>query len=87
MDMKFQRKYFFESLMNYIKTPCTENYLNLIGKQMIMEHYLQQEEIERENRIVDKVLERLSVRIDKDGALADIKSLRDELQKLYQMFE
>ena len=53
---------------------------------MVMDFNSRNEEEEFENRIVERVLERLSVRLDNDGSLKEIKSLQRELDKLYGMF-
>lgn len=84
--MDIQKKFFFDSLMRYIENPCEATRLDFSRQRMVMDFNSRNEEEEFENRIVERVLERLSVRLDNDGSLKEIKSLQRELDKLYGMF-
>ena len=70
------------SLMQYITDPSPMLSLDLQHKAMSLKYALRQQDKEMEQRITDNVLKSLSVRLENDGVIAEIESLREAIERL-----
>ena len=68
--------------MRYIEAPSPTLALDLQHKAMSLEAALRQEQTEMERRITENVLKRLSVLFESKGAIAEIESLREAIERL-----
>ena len=73
---------FLRSLMQYITDPSPMLSLDLQHKAMSLKYALRQQDKEMEQRITDNVLKSLSVRLENDGVIAEIESLREAIERL-----
>ena len=56
--------------------------LDLQHKAMSLKYALRQQDKEMEQRITENVLKSLSVRLENDGVIAEIESLREAIERL-----
>ena len=82
MDFEFQLKMFLRSLMQYTAEPSPTLAWDLQRRAMGLEIALRQQEKEMEQRITDNVLKSLSVRLESNGVIAEIESLREAIERL-----
>lgn len=82
MNLEIQLEMFLRSLMQYIQEPSPILSLDLQHKAMSLKYALRQQEKEMEKRITDRVLQSLSVRLEKDGAISEIGSLEKAIERL-----
>ena len=82
MDYEFQLKMFLRSLMQYAADPSPTLALDLQHRAMGLENALRQQEKEMEKRITENVLQSLSVRLESNGVIAEIESLREAIERL-----
>ena len=82
MNLEFQFKMFLRSLMQYTTDPSATLCLDLQHRAMSLEIALHQEQTEMERRITENVLKRLSVLFESKGAIAEIESLREAIERL-----
>ena len=68
--------------MQYITDPSPMLSLDLQHKAMSLKYALRQQDKEMEQRITDNVLKSLSVRLENDGVIAEIESLREAIERL-----
>ena len=73
---------FLRSLMQYIQDPSPMLSLDLQHKAMSLKYALRQQDKEMEKRITENVLKSLSVRLENDGVIAEIESLREAIERL-----
>ena len=73
---------FLRSLMQYIQEPSPMLSLDLQHKAMSLKYALRQQDKEMEKRITENVLKSLSVRLENDGVIAEIESLREAIERL-----
>ena len=73
---------FLRSLMQYIQEPSPILSLDLQHKAMSLKYALRQQDKEMEKRITENVLKSLSVRLENDGVIAEIESLREAIERL-----
>ena len=78
MDYQIQQKFFFRSLMQYIEKPCAETSFDLQHKFIHLQMVEQEREKRMEERIIEKVLARLTVSSD----VADAVQKTDELRRM-----
>ena len=76
MYLEMQFDMFLRSLMQYIQEPSPILSLDLQHKAMSLKYALRQQDKEMEKRITENVLKSLSVRLENDGVIAEIESLR-----------
>ena len=82
MNLEIQLEMFLRSLMQYIQEPSPMLSLDLQHKAMSLKYALRQQEKEMEKRITENVLKNLSVRLESNGAITEIKSLREAIEQL-----
>ena len=82
MNLEFQLDMFLRSLMQYITDPSPMMSLDLQHKVMSLKYALRQQDKEMEKRITENVLKSLSVRLENDGVIAEIESLREAIERL-----
>lgn len=82
MYLEMQLDMFLRSLMQYITDPSPMLSLDLQHKAMSLKYALRQQDKEMEQRITDNVLKSLSVRLENDGVIAEIESLREAIERL-----
>ena len=80
LEMSFDM--FLRSLMQYIQEPSPILSLDLQHKAMSLKYALRQQDKEMEKRITENVLKSLSVRLENDGVIAEIESLREAIERL-----
>ena len=73
---------FLRSLMQYIQEPSPMLSLDLQHKAMSLKYALRQQDKEMEQRITENVLKNLSVRLENNGVIAEIESLREAIERL-----
>ena len=84
MYLEMQFDMFLRSLMQYIQAPSPMLSLDLQHKAMSLKYALRQQDKEMEKRITENVLKSLSVRLENDGVIAEIDSLREAIERLGQ---
>ena len=82
MYLEMQLDMFLRSLMQYIQEPSPMLSLDLQHKAMSLKYALRQQDKEMEKRITENVLKSLSVRLENDGVIAEIESLREAIERL-----
>lgn len=82
MYLEIQLDMFLRSLMQYIQEPSPMLSLDLQHKAMSLKYALRQQDKEMEKRITENVLKSLSVRLENDGVIAEIESLREAIERL-----
>ena len=82
MYLEIQLDMFLRSLMQYIQEPSPILSLDLQHKAMSLKYALRQQDKEMEKRITENVLKSLSVRLENDGVIAEIESLREAIERL-----
>ena len=82
MYLEMQFDMFLRSLMQYIQEPSPILSLDLQHKAMSLKYALRQQDKEMEKRITENVLKSLSVRLENDGVIAEIESLREAIEQL-----
>ena len=82
MYLEMQLDMFLRSLMQYIQEPSPTLALDLQRKAMSLKYALRQQDKEMEQRITDNVLKSISVRLENNGAITEIKSLREAVEQL-----
>ena len=82
MYLEIQLDMFLRSLMQYIQDPSPMLSLDLQHKAMSLKYALRQQEKEMEQRITENVLKSISVRLENNGAIAEIESLREAIERL-----
>ena len=82
MHLEIQLDMFLRSLMQYIQEPSPTLCLDLQHKAMSLGYALHQQEKEMEKRITENVLQSLSVRLESNGAIAEVESLRKAIERL-----
>ena len=82
MYLEIQFDMFLRSLMQYIQEPSPILSLDLQHKAMSLKYALRQQDKEMEKRITENVLKSLSVRLENDGVIAEIESLREAIERL-----
>ena len=82
MYLEMQLDMFLRSLMQYIQEPSPLLSLDLQHKAMSLKYALRQQDKEMEKRITENVLKSLSVRLENDGVIAEIESLREAIERL-----
>ena len=82
MNLEFQLDMFLRALMLYINDPSPTMSLQLQSKAMSLEYALRQQDKEMEKRITDNVLKSISVRLENNGTIAEIESLREAIERL-----
>lgn len=82
MNLEFQLDMFLRSLMQYIQEPSPTLSLDLQHKAMSLKYALRQQDKEMEQRITENVLKSISVRLENDGVIAEIESLREAIERL-----
>ena len=82
MDFEFQLDMFLRSLMQYSADPSPTLALDLQHKAISLKATLRQQQTEIEQRITENVLQRLSVRLERNGVIAEIESLREAIERL-----
>ena len=82
MYLEMQLDMFLRSLMQYITDPSPMLSLDLQHKAMSLKYALRQQDKEMEKRITENVLKSLSVRLENDGVIAEIESLREAIERL-----
>ena len=73
---------FLRSLMQYIQEPSPILSLDLQHKAMSLKYALRQQDKEMEKRITENVLKSISVRLENNGVIAEIESLREAIERL-----
>ena len=81
MYLEMQFDMFLRSLMQYIQEPSPILSLDLQHKAMSLKYALRQQDKEMEKRITENVLKSLSVRLENDGVIAEIESLRKAFER------
>ena len=82
MYLEMQFDMFLRWLMQYIQEPSPILSLDLQHKAMSLKYALRQQDKEMEKRITENVLKSLSVRLENDGVIAEIESLREAIERL-----
>ena len=82
MYLEMQLDMFLRSLMQYIQEPSPILSLDLQHKAMSLKYALRQQDKEMEKRITENVLKSISVRLENDGVIAEIESLREAIERL-----
>ena len=82
MYLEIQLDMFLRSLMQYIQEPSPMLSLDLQHKAMSLKYALRQQEKEMEQRITENVLKSISVRLENNGVIAEIESLREAIERL-----
>ena len=82
MTFEIQFNLFLRALTRYIEAPSPTLTLDLQHKAMSLEAALRQEQTEMERRITENVLKRLSVLFESRGAIAEIESLREAIERI-----
>ena len=82
MYLEMQFDMFLRSLMQYIQEPSPILSLDLQHKAMSLKYALRQQDKEMEKRITENVLKSLSVRLENNGVIAEIESLREAIERL-----
>lgn len=82
MNLEIQLEMFLRSLMQYIQEPSPMLSLDLQHKAMSLKYALRQQQTEMEKRITENVLKSLSVRLESNGVIAEIESLREAIERL-----
>ena len=82
MDFEFQLKMFLRTLIRYTADPSPTLALDLQHRAMGLEIALLQQEKEMEQRITKNVLKSLSARLENNGVIAEIESLREAIERL-----
>lgn len=68
--------------MQYSADPSPTLALDLQHKAISLKATLRQQQTEIEQRITENVLQRLSVRLESNGVIAEIESLREAIERL-----
>ena len=74
--------FYFNALVRYVDEPCFSVALDMQHKIMDMKDALRRQEKEMEKRITANVMRNLSVRLENGGAIAEIESLREAIERL-----
>lgn len=82
MYLEIQLDMFLRSLMQYITDPSPMLSLDLQHKAMSLKYALRQQDKEMEKRITENVLKSISVRLENNGVIAEIESLREAIERL-----
>ena len=82
MYLEMQFDMFLRSLMQYITDPSPMLSLDLQHKAMSLKYALRQQDKEMEKRITENVLKSISVRLENNGVIAEIESLREAIERL-----
>ena len=82
MYLEMQLDMFLRSLMQYIQEPSPILSLDLQHKAMSLKYALRQQDKEMEKRITENVLKSISVRLENNGTIAEIESLREAVERL-----
>ena len=82
MYLEMQLDMFLRSLMQYITDPSPMQSLDLQHKVMSLKYALRQQDKEMEKRITENVLKSISVRLENNGTIAEIESLREAVERL-----
>ena len=82
MYLEMQFDMFLRSLMQYIQEPSPMLSLDLQHKAMSLKYALRQQDKEMEQRITENVLKSISVRLENNGVIAEIESLREAIERL-----
>jgi ubiquinone biosynthesis protein UbiJ len=73
---------FLRALMQYIQELSPMLSLDLQHKAMSLKYALRQQDKEMEKRITENVLKSISVRLENNGVIAEIESLREAIERL-----
>ena len=82
MDLQMQFDLFLRALTLYIEDPTPTLRLDLQHKALHLKNALCQQQMEMEQRIAEKVLQKISVRLESDDAIGKIDSLRKVVEQL-----
>ena len=82
MTFEIQFNLFLRALTRYIEDPSPTRALDLQHRAMSLEAALHREQTEMERRITENVLKSLSVLFESKGAIAEIESLREAIERL-----
>ena len=82
MNLEFQFDMFLQSLARYAAAPTPMLSLELQHRMMSLKAALRQQQTETEQRVTERVLQRLSVRLQDDCVIAEIDSLREAIERL-----
>ena len=82
MNLEFQFDMFLQSLARYAADPTPMLSLELQHRMMSLKAALRQQQTETEQRVTERVLQRLSVRLQDDCVIAEIDSLREAIERL-----
>ena len=82
MYLEIQLDMFLRSLMQYITDPSPMQSLDLQHKATSLKYALRQQDKEMEKRITENVLKSISVRLENNGTIAEIESLREAVERL-----
>ena len=82
MYLEMQFDMFLRSLMQYIQEPSPMLSLDLQHKAMSLKYALRQQDKEMDKRITENVLKSISVRLENNGVIAEIESLREAIERL-----
>ena len=73
---------FLRTLARYAADPTPMLSLELQHRMMSLKAALRQQQTETEQRVTERVLQRLSVRLQDDCVIAEIDSLREAIERL-----
>ena len=82
MDLQMEFKLFLRALMHYGSDPTPTMQLEIQRRAFHLEMAFREHEIDLEKRITTKLLESLSARLETNGAVKEIDSLRKAIDQL-----
>ena len=80
--LDFQIDQFLRALTVYMETPDINTKFELQRRAVYLRNAVREHDKEMEKRITDNVLNTLSVKLEKDGAIEEIKSLKKAIEDL-----
>ena len=81
MNFEFQFDLFLRELLEYANNPSPSLSLDLQRKALSLKVALRQQQAEMEQRITENVLRSISVRLETNGAITEIESLRKAFER------
>ena len=81
-NLDFELDFFIRSLINCIEHPCVNTMVDLQRKGMSLRYNIREYAQQMEERITNNVLNAIAVKIEKDGALDEIKALQNAIDRL-----
>ena len=78
-NLDFELDFFIRALTNCMEHPCVDTMFDLQRKAMSLRYSIREYSHRMEERITNNVLNAIAIKIEKDGALDEIKALKNAI--------